>query len=92
MDVGMIGLHSPSRCCIIPSSVEGNGFSQSQEWSVGFDLTGEIVVWEKDDVFWDGLPFDWMLDGVHGEESLAILDAMEDEFHRDKMITLQKTT
>jgi hypothetical protein len=33
-----------------------------------------------------------MLDGVHGEESLAILDAMEDEFHRDKMITLQKTT
>jgi len=28
-DVGMIGLHSPPGCCIIPSSVEGNGFSQS---------------------------------------------------------------
>jgi hypothetical protein len=31
------------------------------------------------------------LDGVQGEESLAILDAMEDEFHRDKMIACQKT-
>jgi hypothetical protein len=34
---------------------------------------------------------DWTLDGVHGKESLAILDAMEDEFHRDKMIARQKT-
>jgi hypothetical protein len=31
------------------------------------------------------------LDGVHGEESLAILDAMKDEFHRDKMIARQNT-
>jgi hypothetical protein len=31
------------------------------------------------------------LDGVHGEESLAILDAMEDKLHRDKMIARQKT-
>jgi hypothetical protein len=31
------------------------------------------------------------LDGVKGEESLAILDAMEDDFHRDKMIACQKT-
>jgi proteasome lid subunit RPN8/RPN11 len=30
-DVGMIGLHSPPGCRIIPSSVEGYGFSQSQE-------------------------------------------------------------
>jgi hypothetical protein len=30
-DVGMIGLHSPPGCRIIPSSVDGNGFSQSQE-------------------------------------------------------------
>jgi proteasome lid subunit RPN8/RPN11 len=28
-DVGMIGLHSPPGGRIIPSSVEGNGFSQS---------------------------------------------------------------
>jgi hypothetical protein len=52
-DVGMVWLHSPSRRHIIPSSVEGNGFSQSQEWLVGFDLNGELVVWEKDDDFWD---------------------------------------
>jgi hypothetical protein len=37
------------------------------------------------------LPLDLTLDRVHGEESLAILDAMEDEFHRDKMIARQKT-
>jgi hypothetical protein len=90
-DVGMIGLHSPSRGRIIPSSVEGNGFSQSQDWPVGYDLNGKLVVWEKDDDFWDGLPLDWSSDGVQGEESLAILDAMEDEFHRDKMIARQKT-
>jgi hypothetical protein len=65
--------------------------AQSQEWPVRFDLNGELVVWEKDDDFWDGLPLDWTLDGVQGEESLAILDAMEDEFHRDKMIARQKT-
>jgi hypothetical protein len=90
-DVEMIWLHSPSGCRIIPSSLEDNGFSQSQEWPVGFNLNGELVVWEKGDDFWDGLPLDWTLDGVHGKESLAILDAMEDDFHRDKMIARQKT-
>lgn len=90
-DVGMIGLHSPLGCRIIPSSVEGNGVSKSQEWLVGFDLNGESVVWEKDDDFWHGLLLNWLLDGVQGEESLAILDAMEDEFHRDKIIARQKT-
>jgi hypothetical protein len=61
-DVGMKRLHSPPSCRIIPSSVEGNSFSQSQEWPVGllikkkkiewpvgFDHYEEIVVWEKDD-------------------------------------------
>jgi hypothetical protein len=75
-DVGMIGLDSPPGCRIIPSSVEGKGFSQSQEWPIGFDLNGELVVWDKDDDFWDGLPLDWTLDGVHGEDSSAIVDAM----------------
>lgn len=89
-DVGMIGLHSPPGGRIIPSSVEGNGFSQSQDWPIGYDLNGELVVWKKDGDFWDRLPLDWSLDAVQGEESLAILDAMEDEFHRDKMIARQK--
>jgi hypothetical protein len=57
-----------------------------QEWPVGFDLSGEVVVWEQDDEFWDGMPLDWAMDGVHGEESLAFLDVMEEEFHLDKMI------
>jgi hypothetical protein len=54
-DVGVVGLPSPPSCRIIPLSVEGNGFSQSQEWPVGFDHIGEVVVWEKDDGFWDGM-------------------------------------
>jgi hypothetical protein len=33
------------------------------------------------------MPLDWAMD----KESLAILDAMEEEFHRDKMIAHQKT-
>jgi hypothetical protein len=81
----------PTSCHIFPPPVEGNGFSQSQNWPVGFDQNGEIVVWEKDDEFWDGLPLDWVMDGFHDEESLAILDALEEEIHRDKMIARQKT-
>jgi len=30
---------------------------------------------------------DWVMDGFHDESSLAILDALEEEIHRDKMIT-----
>jgi hypothetical protein len=37
------------------------------------------------------MPLDWAMDGVHGEVSLAILDALEEEFHWDKMIARQKT-
>jgi hypothetical protein len=38
------------------------------------------------------MPLDWAMDGVHGEDpSLAILDAIEEEFHREKMIAHQKT-
>jgi len=49
------------------------------------------VVWDEDDDLWDGMPLDWAVDGVHGEEFLAIQDAMEEEFYQDKMITRQKT-
>jgi hypothetical protein len=37
------------------------------------------------------MPLDWAMDGVHGEEPLAILNAIEEEFHREKMIARQKT-
>jgi hypothetical protein len=80
---GVFGLPSPLTGC--------NGLSQSQEWLVGFDPSGEIVVWEQDDEFWDRMPLDWAMDGDHGEQSLAILDAIEEKFHRENMIACQKT-
>jgi hypothetical protein len=97
IDVGVVGPSSPPSGCIIPFSVEGNGFSQSKNWPIGFDHNGEIVVWEEEDEFWDGLPLDWALDedfalaGDFGEEAMAIRDAMEEEFQRDKMIARQKS-
>jgi len=48
-------------------------------------------VWEQDDEFWDGLTLDWAMDGAHGVESLAILDAIENEFNREKMLARQKS-
>jgi len=80
MDVGVVGPSSPPSGCIIPRSVEGNGFSQSRNWPVGFDHNKEIVVWEEEDDYWDGLPLDWALEGAFGEEALAIRDAMEEDF------------
>jgi hypothetical protein len=66
-----------------------------------------IVVCDHGDEIWNGedgespfplgilhldMPLDWAMDGVHGEvPSLAILDAIEEEFHRKKMIAHQKT-
>jgi hypothetical protein len=80
--------HPPPSC---PPPVEGNRFSQSRNSPVGFDQNGEIVVWEKDNDFWEGLPLDWEMNGFQDEESLAILDALEEDIHRDKMIACQKT-
>jgi hypothetical protein len=50
-----IGLSSPPANCIIPSSIEENGFSYSHAWPIGFDHNEEIIVWEEDVDFWDGL-------------------------------------
>jgi hypothetical protein len=97
IDVGVVGLSSPPSGCIIPFSVEGNGFSQSKNWPVGFHHNGEIMFLEEEDDFWDGLPLDWALDGDFaldrdfGEEAMSIRDAMEEEFLRDKMIARQKS-
>jgi hypothetical protein len=90
-DVGVAGPSSPSSGYIIPRSVEGNGFSQSRNWPVGFDHNKEIVVWEEEDDYWEGLPLDWALEGAFGEEALAIRDAMEEDFQRKKMIARQKS-
>jgi hypothetical protein len=84
--VGVAGPSSPPSGCIIPRSVEGNGFPQSRNWHVGFDHNEEIVVWEEEDDYWEGLPLDWALERAFGEEALAIRDAMEEDFQREKMI------
>jgi hypothetical protein len=41
-NVGVVGPSSPPSGCI-------NDFSQSQNWLVGFDHNGKIVVWEEED-------------------------------------------
>jgi hypothetical protein len=48
-DVRVIGPSSPPNGCIIPPSIEGNGFSQSRNWPVNFDHNGKIVVWVEED-------------------------------------------
>jgi hypothetical protein len=90
-DVGMVRPSSPPRGCSISSPVEGNGFSQSRNWPIGFNHNGEIVVWEEDVDLWDVSPLDWALEGAFGDKALAIRDAMEEEFQRDKMISRQKS-
>jgi hypothetical protein len=72
--------------------------TQSQKWPVGFGLSREVVAWEQGDELWDGedgdfpLPLgvfppdwalDWELESDEGlDPSLAILDAIEENFHR----------
>jgi hypothetical protein len=90
-NVGMLGPSSPPRGCSTSSPVEGNSFSQSRNWPIGFDHNGEIVVWEEDVDLWDVSPLDWALEDAFGDEALAIRDAMEEEFQRDKMISRQKS-
>jgi hypothetical protein len=91
VDGGIVRHSSPPRGCSSSSPVEGKGFSQSRNWPIGFSLNREIVVWEDDVDFWDVLPLDWVSEGAFGEEALAIRDAMEEEFQRDKMISRQKS-
>jgi hypothetical protein len=72
-----------------------NGLIQSQGWPVGFSPSGEIVLWdqgEKGDsphplgVIPPDLLLEWESDGAEYEDSaLALLDAIEDDFHRDSM-------
>jgi hypothetical protein len=64
-------------------------------------------VWDHGDEFWNGKdeespyplsvlhpnrPLDWAMDGGHGEvPSLAIVDAIEEEYHRETIVPRQKT-
>jgi hypothetical protein len=111
-EVGAEGIPTLLSGCNTPNDEKGedskiNGLIQSQKWSAGVGLDGEIVVWDHGDEIWNGedgesplplgilhpdMPLDWAMDGVHGEDpSLAIMDAIEEEFHRERIIARQKT-
>jgi hypothetical protein len=84
-----------------------NGLIQSQKWPVGFGLNGESIMWDQGDEFWYGedgdspyplgvlhldMPLDCALDGDEDDDpSLAILDAIDEEFHWKTMVARQKT-
>jgi hypothetical protein len=75
-----------------------DSLTQSQKWPVGFGPSREVVAQEQGDELWDGedddfpLPLgvfppdwavDWELESDEGlDPSLAILDAIEENFHR----------
>jgi len=79
-----------------------DGFIQSHKWAVGFGPSREIVVWDQGDKVWVGedgdspyplgvyppdIPLNWVSDGVKDEDLFfAILDAIEEDFHRVKMV------
>jgi hypothetical protein len=65
--------------------------SSGRNWPVDFDHNGEIIVWEEEDDYWEGLPLDWALEGAFGEEALTIRDAMEEDFQQEKMFARQKS-
>jgi hypothetical protein len=74
--------------CVTPIFEKGNefrvnGLSQSQKWSIGFDPSGELVVWEEGDEIWDGeagdspyllgvlllsMALDWEVDSAEDED------------------------
>jgi hypothetical protein len=75
-------------------------------WPVGFGPSVEIVVWDQGNEVWVGedgdspyplgvcppdMPLDWVSDGVEDEDpSFAILDAIEEDFHRVKKVARLK--
>jgi hypothetical protein len=73
---------------------------ESQKWPIGFNLSGEVVVWDQGDEVWDGedvvSPSPLGVFPPDEEDKaplLAILDAnvSEEEFHRESMVARQKT-
>jgi len=69
--------------------VRDNGISP--QWLVGFNPSGEVMVREQDEEFWDGVPLDWEMDDGLDVESLAILDAITKDFYRDQLVARKKT-
>jgi len=89
---------SPTSASSSSIAIKGeDSLTQSQKGPVGFGLSREVVAQEQGDELWDGedddfpLPLgvfppdwavDWELESDGLEPSLAILDAIEENFHR----------
>lgn len=74
-----------------------NSLTQSHKRPIGFGSSGEVVVWEQSEKVWDGedvnssyplgvlppdMALDWKLDSDEDvDPSLAVLDAIEENFH-----------
>jgi hypothetical protein len=71
--------------------VRDSGISKYQQWPVGFDQSEEAVVWEQDEESWDGVPMVWEMDDGLDVESLAIHDAISEDFFRDSLVARKKT-
>lgn len=96
-----------SHTAIKRSDFRVNGLTQSQKWSIGFGLSGEVVAWKQGGEVWDGedgdshypldvlppdLALDWELDSNEDmDPSLAILEAIEEDFHRRVKAACLKT-
>jgi len=75
-DVGVVGSPSSLSGCIIPSSVEGNGYSQTQDLLVDFDHNWEIDDWKKADELWERVSAEWVVNEDQGEKFRAIWGEM----------------
>jgi hypothetical protein len=96
LDVKEDGAIAPLSCCVTPifekdNEFRVNGLSQSQKWPIGYDPSGEVVVWKQGDEIWDreagdspyplgvlppSMALNWEVNSVEDEDlSFAILDA-----------------
>jgi len=71
--------------------VRDSSITKYQQWPVGFDQSEEAVVWEQDEESWDGVPMVWEMDDGLDVESLAIHDAISEDFFRDRLVARKKT-
>jgi hypothetical protein len=70
--------------------VRDSGITKYQQWPVGFDQSEEAVVWEQDEESWDGVPMVWEMDDGLDVESLAIHDAISEDFFRGRLVARKK--
>jgi hypothetical protein len=70
--------------------VRDSGITKYQQGPVGFDHSEEALVWEQDEESWDGVPMVWEMDDGLDVESLAIHDAISEDFFSRSFGSSQK--